>query len=314
MNHETIELYADRSDVTLTSYVLDDSPEILDGRRRGAVLVCPGGGYLGCSDREAEPVALRFAAMGYHAFVLRYSTYYGTFKGGFQAGEMSGKKETMHPAPVRDIARAFLTIGEHAEEWLVDMDKITICGFSAGAHNCAMYSVYWDTPLITDFFGKGEEHFRPAAAILAYGISDYRLLYSSHPDRFVRELRTASAMALLGTAEPGDELLDEVSPVLRVSDSTPPTFIWATSEDRLVPAENSISMAAALARAGVPYEMHLFESGMHGLSLADRSTGGNMMMIDSDAAQWIGLAERWLEKRMACALPSTPAWMEEMQQ
>ncbi len=72
---KTIQLYANRPDVTLTTYVLADSPELLNGKVRPAVLVCPGGAYLNCSDREAEPVALRFAAMGYHAFVLRYSTY-----------------------------------------------------------------------------------------------------------------------------------------------------------------------------------------------------------------------------------------------
>ena len=69
----TIQLYEERPDVSLTTYVLADSPELLKGKRRPAVLICPGGAYLNCSDREAEPVALRFAAMGYHAFVLRYS-------------------------------------------------------------------------------------------------------------------------------------------------------------------------------------------------------------------------------------------------
>ena len=76
MHTETLQLYPDRQDVTLTPYVLADSPELLRGKLRPAVLICPGGAYLGCSDREAEPVALRFAAMGYHAFVLRYATYY----------------------------------------------------------------------------------------------------------------------------------------------------------------------------------------------------------------------------------------------
>ena len=65
MKVERLQLYEDRPDVTLTTYILDDSPEMIPGQKRPAVLVCPGGGYIFCSDREAEPVALRFAAMGY---------------------------------------------------------------------------------------------------------------------------------------------------------------------------------------------------------------------------------------------------------
>ena len=73
MKTEIIKLYDNRSDVTLTTYVLQDSPEMLDGKTRPAILICPGGAYINCSDREAEPVAMKFASMGYHTFVLRYS-------------------------------------------------------------------------------------------------------------------------------------------------------------------------------------------------------------------------------------------------
>ncbi len=74
---ETIKLIEEREDVTLTTYVWGDSPELLKGKARPAVLICPGGGYFSCCDREAEPVAFAFAAMGYHTFVLRYSVYGG---------------------------------------------------------------------------------------------------------------------------------------------------------------------------------------------------------------------------------------------
>ena len=72
---ETIKLYEDREDVTLTTYVIAEKGELRGQGKRPAVLICPGGAYMSCSDREAEPVALKFAAMGYHAFVLRYSVY-----------------------------------------------------------------------------------------------------------------------------------------------------------------------------------------------------------------------------------------------
>jgi acetyl esterase/lipase len=309
---KTFELYENRRNVTLTTYVLADSPELLNGKKRPAVLICPGGAYLGCSDREAEPVALRFATMGYHAFVLRYSTY---FKGEPSPVPLPQNLEinpnSVHPGPMRDIGKAFLTIHAHADAWLVDMDKIAICGFSAGAHNCAMYSVYWQDPILYEFFGEKPEIFKPAAAILGYGISDYHLMFGEIDDPFAQELSNAASLAFLGTISPDKELLDTVSPSLHVSGNTPPTFLWATAGDELVPAENTIRMASALARASVPFEIHIFESGPHGLSLADQSTAGSQFELDADAAKWISLAESWLKKRFALTLPKKPAWMKE---
>jgi acetyl esterase/lipase len=134
MKTETIKLYPGRNDVTLTSYILESSGELMGNRKRPAVLVCPGGAYLMCSDREAEPVALRFAAMGYHAFVLRYSTWFGFAGFNFDFSSMKPVPEINHPAPLRDLGKAMLCIREHAEEWHVDESKIVIAGGSAGGH------------------------------------------------------------------------------------------------------------------------------------------------------------------------------------
>ena len=127
MQSEVFKLYPDRDDVTLTSYVVADSPELTKGGRRPGILICPGGAYMFCSDREAEPIALRFAAMGYHAFVLRYSVYYeGKQPQGFggPANEMPVNPNCIHPAPMRDIGKAFLLLHEHADEWLLDTSQI----------------------------------------------------------------------------------------------------------------------------------------------------------------------------------------------
>lgn len=315
MKHKKIELYENRTDVTLTTYVLDDSPEMLNGKKRPAILVCPGGAYLGCSDREAEPVALRFAAMGYHAFVLRYSTYSdgGEFGEMPDAKTMQVKEKSVHPAPMRDIGKAFLTIHQYAEEWLVDTDKIVICGFSAGGHNCAMYSVYWDKPIITEFFGESVEKFRPAAAILGYPLCDYRIMFGDKLEVYAQELSDAASIAFLGTTTPSRELLEHVSPVLHVSDQTPPMFLWATAADGLVPAEHTTLMATALIRAKIPYEVHIFEQGDHGLSLADQSTSGSLIQVEKDVAPWIDLVEAWLMKRFALPLPEKPDWLLAME-
>jgi acetyl esterase/lipase len=126
------------------------------------VLICPGGAYLFCSDREAEPVALRFAAMGYHAFVLRYSTYFEGKPAPFPLlGALEVNPHSVHPAPLRDIGAAFLTLRAHADAWRLDMDKIALCGFSAGAHNCAMYATHWHAPVLSEFFGAPPAAFNP---------------------------------------------------------------------------------------------------------------------------------------------------------
>jgi len=176
-----------------------------------------------------------------------------------------------------------------------------------------MYQVFWQSPVITGFFGLPAETFRPAASILCYGISDYRLMMGSHPDPVAAALARASSTALLGTPAPDDELLKAVSPALHVTRDSPPTFIFATADDSLVPAENSARMATALAAAGIPFEIHVFEKGMHGLSLADQSTAGSRMETDPDAAKWVGLAEAWLQKRLALPLLDKPFWMKDIQ-
>jgi len=311
---QTIPLYPDRQDVTLTTYVLADSPELLNGQKRPAVLVCPGGAYLNCSDREAEPVALRFAAMGYHAFVLRYSTYGNGAPGMFPlSSDLPVNPRSVHPAPMRDIGKAMLAIQEQADAWLVDTDKIAICGFSAGAHNCAMYAVYWHDPLIHEHLGVQPAMLRPAAAILGYGIHDYHLMFGLVADPMAQVLSDAASIAFLGTKTPAPELLDAVSPARRVSSHTPPTFLWATAADDLVPAENTTRMAPALAQARIPFEIHIFEEGAHGLSLADQSTADSRLHMDADAAQWITLAASWLKKRFALPLPVRPAWLAAME-
>ncbi|MBZ0305135.1 MAG: alpha/beta hydrolase, partial [Anaerolineae bacterium] len=242
--------------------------------------------------------------------VLRYSTYFNGPWGDISSkAEMKVNPKSIHPAPMRDIGKAFLTIHHHSDDWLVDANMIALCGFSAGAHNSAMYSVYWHESVIYAHFGAEPAVFRPAAVILGYGIFDYHLMFGEILDSKAQEISDAAGIAFLGTTSPSHELLDAVSPALHVSKQTPPTFLWATVADELVPVENTTRMANALAKAGVPFEVHIFEGGMHGLSLADQSTAGGLVQIDADAAKWIDLAEAWLKHRFALPVPEKPAWM-----
>jgi dipeptidyl aminopeptidase/acylaminoacyl peptidase len=80
-------------------------------------------------------------------------------------------------------------------------------------------------------------------------------------------------------------------------------FIWATGADEQIPVEQSLLMGIALADKGVPFEIHLFEKGPHGLSLAAQASAGAKSQINADVAKWVDLAEAWLMKRFALDVP-----------
>lgn len=113
-------------DVTLTTYVHEQSPKLPNVTRRPAVLVLPGGGYEHCSDRESEPIAIRLAGVGYHAFVLRYRT----------AGSATW------PNPLTDAEAGLRTIIDNAQQWGVESDRIAVLGCSAGGHLAASLALY----------------------------------------------------------------------------------------------------------------------------------------------------------------------------
>lgn len=297
MRCETMTLWPDRPDVTLTAYLLEDSPMLLAGKKRPAVIVCPGGAYMICADTEAEPVALQFAAMGYHAFVLRYSVYGRAMENASPGEEIC--YETMYPAGALDIGMAILKLHEMAEDWHIDTDKIALCGFSAGAHNCAMYLTGYQTEEIAASLESDPEILRPAAAVLGYGLYDCAPLGAQINDPKLQGMNRAMCMALLGQRQPSPQLLEAISPIYRANPAVPPCFLWATSEDPVVPVYNTLVMAASLSEQGVPVEVHVFENGPHGMATADQISAGSSMSMDADAAKWISLADAWLKKRFA---------------
>lgn len=304
---KTIYLREGRTDVTLTTYLLEDSIEMMAGRKRPAVLVAPGGGYLMCSDREAEPVALAFATMGYHAFVLRYSVYFDTSEDPDYSKELTPRPESVHPAPVQDYALAMKYIYEHAEEWLVDVDRIAICGFSGGCHNSAMYAAYWNKPLITEFLGV-KEGYRPAAAILGYGVFDNYSMKDTIPEITYPDLCDAYRVALMGAMHPSDEMRKATSPALMIDEEFPPVFLWSTFNDDAVPVIQSADMGKRLIEKGIPTEMHIFEKGGHGLSLATQATSPALSTIVPDVAEWVAMVDRWMQKRFLLPLPEKTIW------
>jgi acetyl esterase/lipase len=295
---EKIKLWNDDNEAYLQTYILNNSLDFKTGERRPAVIICPGGAYFKTTDREAEPVAMRFATLGYSAFVLRYNTYYGD-KVIDRRNPPPGNEKTAYPQPLYDLAQAILTIRENAEAWFIDTSKIILCGFSAGGHLVSSMGVHWQDELLTSKFGVDSELFRPSALILGYPLTDYLLMKEG-----AKDVADAGAIAfqefankvVFGKSNPTDEELMKASPANYVSDKTPPTFIWHTADDESVYVPNSLRFASMLTKYKVPYELHIFESGVHGLSLADETTAAKSEHVNPGCQIWFELAARWLKK------------------
>jgi acetyl esterase/lipase len=277
MHIERFPLRADAPAVYLEAYHLHDSPEYLTGRPRPAVIVCPGGGYQFTSDREAEPIALRFLAHGYHAFILRYSV------------------NTRFPLPMLDLAQAILLIRRHAREWLVDPHCLAVCGFSAGGHLAAALGVFWDQPLIRDAVGAANDDLRPDAVILGYPVIDLR--HGPPPPPGGEPHYAGMHAAIFGDRSAPDAVVNQYRPDLHVTPRSSPAFIWHTAADPIVPAHNALLFAGALAAHNVPYELHIWDSGPHGLALANAVTASDASLNAPHAQIWVDLALGWLERQ-----------------
>lgn len=232
-------------------------PFLLPGEPRGAVIVFPGGGYNHLAEHEGEPIARWLNAEGLAAFVLRY--------------RVSPYK---HPAPWQDASRAVRLVRSRATEWGVRPDKIGVLGFSAGGHLAATLSTRWDQGDPTDPDPVERHSSRPDAAVLCYAVVTF----------FERYYHGGSVRTLLGDPPP-QELADSLSAELGVTVKTPPAFLWHTADDDRVPVENSLLYAAALRRCAVPFELHIFPHGRHGLGLA---------AADPVVGQWTALCAGWL--------------------
>ncbi len=211
---------------------------------RPMVLICPGGGYDFTSDWEGEPAAAQYQAQGFHTAVLHYSV---------------GKSK--FPKQLYDIAKAMLLIRQHAAEWEVNPDQIVVCGFSAGGHEAGMLATLWHEPFLAEHFGAESEIFRPNLAILAYPVITSGIY--AHKGSFDH------------LAGEDSNLRDYVSLEKRVSEHTPPVYLWHTVTDDTVPVMNSILFAEALAEHGVNFELRLYPRGGHGMSIATRDVDDN---------------------------------------
>ncbi len=263
----------------LDVYIQDESNEITLSHNRPFVLVCPGGGYAMTSDREADPIAFAYMADGFNVGVLRYSV-----------GE-----DAFWPSANADLSVAIRLIRENALRWHTDPHKIAVCGFSAGGHLVAMQGVHWNDPDVMRLSHSANGENRPDAVILAYPVITSG--GKTHADTINTVLRKVLAS---GDSEEISRMKDYVSAEKNVGKHTPPTFLFHTCADPVVPVYNSLAFASALESCGIDFEMHIFEQGTHGLAMCNHTTNLKGADFDNpDASAWIGMSCRWLWKHFA---------------
>jgi acetyl esterase/lipase len=227
-----------------------------------AVIVCPGGGYGALAmNHEGRQIANYLNSFGVTAFVLKYRL---------------GPKYH-HPVELGDAQRAIRLVRSRAKDFNIEPDRVGLWGFSAGGHLASSAGTHFDSgspnaPDPIDRLGS-----RPDFLVLAYPVISFTTPYT----------HKGSLKNLLGD-NPDPELVKSLSSELQVTAQTPPTFLFTTSGDTGVPAENSILFYMALHKAGVPTEMHIFEKGPHGVGL-----GG----MDPALEEWPRLLQNWFRTR-----------------
>ena len=227
---------------------------------KAVIVICPGGAYRWLSPREGRPVARAFEAMGHETSILEYRV------------QAEGEAEPLGLGPVRQLSDRVARLREASGG-----APVFVCGFSAGGHLAATLGVHWKTLGLA----------RPDGLILCYPV-------------ITADARLCNAESILSVAGEGEAARAFFSLENHVSPDTPPAFLWHTAADSIVPVENSLMFATALKRAGVPFELHVYPFGEHGLSLATEEVAETEKgrLPDAHVADWISQCGAWLEQIM----------------
>lgn len=231
-------------------------PQGTAAQKRAAIVVCPGGGYRNLAAHEGQPLAELFAAQGMVGAVLTYHI-----------------SPQQHTLPYADACRAIRLLRNQAAELNIDAAKIGLMGFSAGGHLAATVATQ------PDLFKDPQDNLaakvsaRPDRVILGYPVISFQ-----------EYAHKGSAEALLGK-DADQKLLQQFSNDQQVTAQNPPAFLFHTADDAGVPVENSLRFAAAYAKNKVPFALHVYPHGRHGVGMA----------LDNPALKsWTGLLVDWL--------------------
>ena len=235
-------------------------PAPADNNSGSAIVICPGGGYGGLASHEGATYAQFLQKHGVNGFVLKYRL---------------GSAGYRHPIMLGDAARALRTVRANAKQWKIDPDKIGIMGSSAGGHLASTLLTHFDAgnPQASDPIDRISS--RPSLGVLCYPV----ITLGEFTHR-------GSKRNLLGDKPPA-ELVELLSNEKQVTGNTPPTFLWHTVQDKAVPVENSLQFATALRKAGVPFALHVYQKGRHGIGLADKPPFKNIHPWAKDLVFWL---------------------------
>ena len=225
-----------------------------------AFVVCPGGGYGGLAvDHEGKQIAHWCNERGITAFVLHYRL---------------GRSGYHYPTQLMDVQRAIRWVRAKAADYAVDPQRIGVWGFSAGGHLASMAATLFDekTEIVNDPVDQVSA--RPDVAVLCYPVISLNSMVTHRGSR----------KNLLGPND-SDALAERLSTDRCVTATTPPSFLFQTNEDVAVPAENAVSFYLSCRKHGVPVELHVYESGRHGVGLASQ---------DPRLASWPDRLNDWL--------------------
>lgn len=243
-------------DASLEGFLLDCEIALGQEKERPAVLVCPGGGYLYLAPREAEPVALSYAAQGFHAFILRYSV--GPAAGGF--------------SPLEEISWAIGYIRENAEQWHIAKEKIAVCGFSAGGHLALSAGLLAEN--------------KPNAMILGYPAA-------SAPNMPGVDFMLKTLEGRENVTDADAAKYDLVS---QITKEAPPVFLAATSEDLLTSfGALPIAGAYSELNLSYELHVFQFGPHGYSLG-NEVSADGSIGQIDEAFAHWQPLSVIWLNR------------------
>ena len=246
----------------LDVYEYEESLEFTKNRIRPAMLVIPGGGYGWCSEREGEPIAMQYLAKGFNSYCLFYSV-----------GE-----NAKYPTPVLEAVMAVLYIRQTADKSTTDPSKVCGIGFSAGGHLLGMLVTAYKNKEIRDILGDRVDNARLDGAIFSYAVI---LTDNTHK-------------GTINNITGGDSALIPVADIVNnLNENSTPAFIWTTVDDCTVPSESSLELARAYKRLGIPFELHMFEHGRHGLSIATDEVNSCFPAIQP----WVNLSLTWLKER-----------------
>lgn len=249
---------------TLTPYL----PTTPATAPRSAMVICPGGGYGGLADHEGRDYALFLNQQGIACFVLKYRLGSGGYR---------------HPIMLQDAARAVRLVRTHATEWNIDPNRVGIMGSSAGGHLASTLLTHFDTGKADDSDPIERQSSRPSLGVLCYAVISMQ-----------KELtHGGSRQNLLGDT-PAQSLVDNLSNERQVTPQTPPCFIWHTGEDTAVKVENSLEFASALQKNKVPYDLHIYQKGGHGIGLTDKAPFAKVHPWANDLVFWLK-AQGWIK-------------------